>query len=750
MMGKRLPELGHAVPTLNPSICRNPNFHAQHSPMGAFMSFTAGHAGSGGGIGVEIGKPATQNLFVGVKQGGRREKKTLRCLPFLKGFSGPSAAANYDVEKAAAVAAAERAYEAYPADQLKREYGWATDKWTTPDFTFTLFTPFDSIPEPGEHEAMKRALLPAVVGRLEVDNTQGTHTKTAVFAIDFGEAGTRLLGEDEATHRGFAWRRKMGVLATLEGDGDLQMLQRWSVAEGLTDTNPIHALGNTAGLVVEVPAGQKRSLLIAIGVHLDGVVTTGLEGRYYYTRYYTGLEDVLTTALDQAPRLIARSEALDAELAGSGLSADQQFLIAHATRSYYGSTQMLDIGGEPYWVVNEGEYCMMNTLDLTVDQVFWELEHNPWLVKNELDMFTRHYAYHDDVRAPGGNARPGGLSFTHDQGVNNNFSPRGQSSYELARLTGCFSFMTMEELLNWVLTATCYVAKTGDADWLTANRKTLAACAESIKARCNADGIMAFDSTLCQGGAEITTYDSLDESLGQARANTYIAVKTWAAWIGLKLLDTLAGEDVVDAEYPIDAIADAIRRAIGPDGVLPAVLEPNNPGYHSRILPVVEALIYPFYWLESLTHRGVNGSARGLLSRSLQGPFIETLKQHTLALLHDSQRRNLFADGGLRLSSTSNNSWMSKIAIFQYVSRVVLRLHEEDAQVAKLFSAADTAHVNWQIEGVSGFWACSDQFINGEAKGSRYYPRVITTALFLDEKNAMRLSDPKVAQPSGV
>ena len=41
--------------------------------------------------------------------------------------------------------------------------------------------------------------------------------------------------------------------------------------------------------------------------------------------------------------------------------------MAHGTRGYYGSTQMLDVGGEPFWVVNEGEYCMMNTLDLAID-----------------------------------------------------------------------------------------------------------------------------------------------------------------------------------------------------------------------------------------------------------------------------------------------------------------------------------------------------------------------------------------------
>ena len=39
-------------------------------------------------------------------------------------------------------------------------------------------------------------------------------------------------------------------------------------------------------------------------------------------------------------------------------------------------------------------------------------------------------------------AYPGGLSFTHDQGVGNAFSPAGRSAYEQSGLTGLFSHMT--------------------------------------------------------------------------------------------------------------------------------------------------------------------------------------------------------------------------------------------------------------------------------------------------------------------
>src|SRR5688500_259169 len=419
-----------------PAFEGNISFNAQHAPVGAFMSFTCGHFGGGGGIGAEIGRPANQSIYVGVKRGDRRSPSPIRCLPFIRrakavteGGNGPPAEANYSVEHAPESVAC--SIETYPRDQIRRHYGWATDAWVTPDCTFTIYTPFGPIPEPGtDAERLRLSLLPAVVASLTVDNRDGNVTKTGVFGIDFVEPGTRLIDGSEAhpSKLGFAWRRHMGALGMLEGSDDgLFAFQRWSVAEGVADLNPIHELGTCGGLAFEVPPGETRTLVLAIGVHLDGVVTTGLEGRYYYTRHYASLDEVLATALERAPELRARAERLDAKLLASGLSPQQQFMVAHGTRSYHGSTQLLDVGGEPFWVVNEGEYCMMNTLDLAVDHVFWELEHNPWVVRNLLSNFVRHYSYRDQVVARGARGAPhkllpGGISFCHDMGVNNNFS----------------------------------------------------------------------------------------------------------------------------------------------------------------------------------------------------------------------------------------------------------------------------------------------------------------------------------------
>ncbi len=123
---------------------------------------------------------------------------------------------------------------------------------------------------------------------------------------------------------------------------------------------------------------------------------------------------------------------------------------------------------------------------------------------------------------------------------------------------------------------------------------------------------MAYDSARCASGREITTYDSLDESLGQARANTYLATKCWATWLALDLASRLrfmAGDVPAEPVAPLaEQLADTLINSVS-EGFIPAVLEKNSPGYRSRILPVIESLIYPAYWLSMI--RKLAGRSRG-------------------------------------------------------------------------------------------------------------------------------------------
>jgi hypothetical protein len=738
--------------------------------MGAFMSFTCGNPGTRGGIGLQIGQPGDQEVFIGVIDGDRYADAPLKCLPFYIGAVSKAADA-FLVEQAGPSEQNVRP-DAVPFDpkEIERFYSWCTDTWRAGNMTFTVYTPFGAIPDPSKatDQEMREGLRPAVVAQLVIDNTKGTKPKTGIFTLNHARPGPRMIDEDlgSAGRVGFAFRREAGVAAEVfdlssskKSAGPQPFgFMRWSATDGIRERfNPVHLLGSCPGVGFEVPAGKRYGMILAIGSYLANIETTGLDGRYLYTRYCNGLTDVLRSTLDRADKLMAAAEAIDEKLEASPLSDDQRFMIAHSTHSYYGSTQLLEVDKQPLWVVNEGEYCMMNTLDLAVDHVFWELDRNPWVVRNLLDTFVEKYSYTDEIKIykdefvapvydkeldpsqppPPPDAaqlarpyerKPGGLSFCHDMGAHNNFSPKGRSSYELANLTGCFSYMTQEQLCNWILTAACYMAKTRDAAWLERNRKVVESCLTSMVNRGGEVGFAQYDSTKTAGGQEITTYDSLDHSLAQTRNNVYMAVKCWASYRALVLMF----RDLADkkAQERCQKLAERVAGVVANqamDGVLPAIFEKANPGYKSRILPAIEGCAYPLYFVKT-------GYAQQTLDQIFGGAaerkMFDALKEHTKKLLLDPGRSNLFADGGIKLSSTSNNSWMSKIAIFMHVARRVFKL-DGDPRIVEVFRKADAAHVKWQTEG-SSYWACCDQIVSGEGKASRYYPRVITSALWLD------------------
>jgi hypothetical protein len=692
------------------------SFHAHHSPVGAFGSFTCGLAGARGGLGFELGKPANQDIYVGVQRGSQEGSAEIVCLPFFVGSE--DAAARYLVEQTNAPQKGSGVL-AFPLDRMTRDYGFGSDRFSVEGLEFALYTPVEPLPDPASatRGALRDALLPAVIATLTLDNTGGTEAITAFFALAFEESGIEFLnGEEHRGRVGFTWRDKLGVLGESSDGPEPFLFSRFSLPDGLRGRGAPHRLGTVPGIGFTVPPGKRRTLTLALGWYLAGKVTTRVETSYLYASHYASLRDVLTHALDRANELRESARRFDAFGASRSLSADRQFLMAHAIRSYQGSTQLLELKGRPLWVVNEGEYCMLNTLDLTVDHVFWELAQNPWVVKNTLDTFARWYSYTDQC----------GVSFCHDMGVHNSFSPPETSSYELSGLTGCFSFMTQEELCNWVLTGACYWAKTADGGWLLQHRALLQRCLTSMIARADQHGIMTVDSSRCAGGSEITTYDSLDASLGQARNNLYLALKCWATYLALALLG-------IEREACLErasALGNAVAARALPSGLLPAVFEADSKGYSARILPASEALVYPMYWARH-ARSAVAETARAWLSRDGRfGALLRAIDAHISAALDDPEQRNVFPDGGIRLSSTSDNSWMSKIAIFQHVAERELEL-DPSVSVSALFQRADRAHAVWQRRGSAQF-ACSDQFLCGVAEGSRYYPRCVTTWLWID------------------
>ncbi|MCL6617706.1 MAG: glycoside hydrolase family 52 protein, partial [Anoxybacillus ayderensis] len=487
------------------------------------------------------------------------------------------------------------------------------------------------------------------------------------------------------------------------------------------EENWTFGLGKVGALIMDIPAGQKKTYRFAVCFYRGGYVTAGIDTSYFYTRFFRNIEDVGLYALEQAEVLKELSFRSNELTEKEWLSDEQKFMMAHAIRSYYGNTQLLENDGRPIWVVNEGEYRMMNTFDLTVDQLFFELKMNPWTVKNVLDLYVERYSYEDRVRFPGEDTEYlGGISFTHDMGVANTFSRPHYSSYELYGISGCFSHMTHEQLVNWVLCAAVYIEQTNDLEWRDNRLTILEKCLESMVHRDHPDremrnGIMGLDSTRTMGGAEITTYDSLDVSLGQARNNLYLAGKCWAAYVALeKLFRDVGNEELATlAGEQAEKCAATIVSHVTDDGYIPAVIGEGN---DSKIIPAIEGLVFPYF---TNCHEALKEDGRF-------GEYIQALHNHLRYVLHEGIC--LFPDGGWKISSTSNNSWLSKIYLCQFIARRILGWKWDEQG-----KRADAAHAAWLTHPKLSIWSWSDQIIAGEISGSKYYPRGVTSILWLEE-----------------
>ncbi|HEY3255239.1 MAG TPA: glycoside hydrolase family 52 protein, partial [Polyangiaceae bacterium] len=694
---------------------------------GAYATFTCGRFGVGGGPTIEGVAPASMDLVIGYADRGT---ENMHALPFFRGAGVP------DFSDFATDAATAPRNQRLLLPAVERNYQRSVDRWTAGDFSFAIYTPVRPLPDPDSlgEAALAEALLPVVSARLTLTNSSPI-ARRLVFAISVGRQ-CRLLDTVPGA-KAVAWGTDLAIAAR-----DVPGLEAWVAFSELEylSSNRSHLLGKTCGFALEVPPGETRSLELSFGFCRTSVVTTGLECRYFYTRFYPTLASVLAAGIERHSRLCSVAEAQAFELEQRIPNEHQRFLLAHAERSYWGNTQLLEHAGRPLWVVLEGEYAMINTLDLSVDMTFYEARHNPWTLRNLLDQFAERHSYVDRLNRPASGARgkelghirdpelvkalilppeaadlPGGISFSHDMGVAGQFSPPGSSSYELAGVIGCFSFMSAEQLVNWILIAATYVFVSFDEGWLRQKLPLLQSCLSSLQNRDDPEplrrnGLVSLDSARCAGTFEITTYDSLDSSLGQARNSLYLASKTWAAWHALQLLFERAGrvELAEAARHSAAQLEQTVLDWYEPAlGYLPALRH----GCPSAILSAVEGLVFPLFW----------GRQELLDQAGAHGPFLAQLKRHLSAVLKPGLC--LFPDGGWKLSSTSDNSWPSKIFICQHVAERVFGLRPE--------TASHSAHASWQQLGCAD-WAMTDQCFAGIGRGSKYYPRAVTAWLWLE------------------
>ncbi len=698
-------------------------FNAHHSPVGAFSSFTLGYPGPSGGFGCELGKPADQHIFIGYESAS--ERGVFNTFPFYEESSDAEEDFVLEDQGDHLEKAKLRCIE---TSEIEREFTPCIDRWAHNEFEFTIFSPTHAIPNPAtaSEEAMKTVLIPAVFAQLRLDNRKGDHDRRIFFGFQPSNFQAHIRENWNLCSKGIrslCVGRDYGVASNAEGSNTAIHFTADTIL-GEPDRDRFHFGNGTIGLLdAVVPKGEIVTIPLVMAFHRSGLVTSGIECSYYYNRFFPNLDSVILHGLEHFESYRASAQTENEKWHRETLTDSQRFHIAHSIRSYYGSTQLLDRAGEPMWVVNEGEYRMINTLDLTIDQLFFEMKQNPWTTRNVLEHYLELYSYRDQVFSPGepDAYHPGGLSFSHDMGVANCFTPQGESCYEISGLKGCFSYMTHEELVNWLCCALVYLEQTGDEAWAHQYLQTFKDLFESLCNRDHSDseqrnGIMGMDSSRTKGGAEITTYDSLDPSLGRSRGNCYLATKTWSVYLGLEKLFRKYGNND-DADLCLSQstrIMKTLLGAVREDGSLPSSIEP---GAETSILPVIEGLVYAWF----------NGRKDVFEPSSGYVEFISMMRVHLEQVLKPGCC--MFDDGSWRLTTGNTNSWLSKIYLCQFVARELLAFPENHPAMK-----SDEAHENWLKSPSNAYWAWGDQFYAGELKGSRYYPRGVTSVLWLDEK----------------
>lgn len=696
-------------------------YYSMHSPRGAGGSFVIGAENEAGGFQIQEGFIPENEVYIGVLEG-----QNLHCLPFFAKEDAPDAEENFDIGN---VQKRKISMRKIPVSDVTRTLSPASDCWEAPQLRFELLTPVKGIPDPAKasYDVLKRSVAPVIGAKFTVKN-QKDYPVTGFFGVQ-GMKGVyplsescpgKLLGVADAGGRGFA-------VSAEKYSGICREIADFSPSSAFSRVNQgVYQNCEMGGFCFDVPAGQEMTVDFVIGWFLEGNQTRGFHKLpYYYTRFFSGLEELFLYGTEQFSVLEQEAREVDREFEKLPLSAERRFFISQSIHCYWASTMLFSEGGRPRYIVNEGSYMMMNTFDLSVDHLFYECFSQAWSVKNQLKGFWEDYSYFDTVHGVAGKSGlPGGISFTHDQGSYGTFTRRGYSCYEMTNKEGCLSYMSQEELLNWILSAAIYVETSGDTQWQKEMSGVVSMCLISLLNRddpnpAKRDGVMDYDGDRCGKEGEITTYDSLDEGLGQARRNLYLAVKCWAGYLAVARLAEGIDETVVSGALEgARRCAQTVSGSFSEElGFIPAILDGKS---KTGIIPAIEALVYPYFF----------GYRSFVEEDETAQKLVHVLKQHLKGVLKPGVC--LFEDGGWRLSSGSTNTWMSKIFLCEYVAEEILGLPLLNEK-----GNPDAAALSWwqvQCARCPGI----DQVVWG-AQYSRgfHYPRAVTSVLWMADKREL-------------
>jgi len=689
----------------------------QHPPVGAWSSLTFGLPGQGVSIDHEDLAPHdSADLLVALSHGPGQTV----ALPFVTGT------ASHDYEQTHARPESAGHYRDrftfLAPPQLTRTLSPCTDTFSSPTITLTVYTPFPSIPNPKRSGQPQFYVCPGILMEVTFDNSGSDLPATGFVGLGYRGRG-RIRPMDWSTNGalvgvGFA---SQWCLAALAGP-HVATLRDNSIAEHVEAGTPvIHNGGQEGGILVKVGPRQKITMPVTFAFYHGGIATQGIDGSYYYTQFFIDLEAVAHFTLRNVGKIRESCANFDAKIAAAAPDPAKQAAIGQGLRGYNANSQLILSNNIPYFSVMGGQFTWRNALDLAVDHLPWELYRNTWIVRNVFDLYSAHYSYRDELLFPAdgdGNLNPGGLSYCHDVGSGTTYTPAGNSAYEMPNLTGGYSFMTSEELLNGVYLLASYAIVSDDEPWSRTRLATAKELLDSLEARDHVDpakrtGILKAESSICgPKGAEITTYDSLDASLKPARGSIVLAVKTWCATLMLTAYfqqhnDAEAAQRSYNfAHMTATALAGAFDAA---GGSFPANL--FAPG-DAKVLAMFEPMAVPAYC--HLKHYFAEFP-----------DLMAKMKTHAATCLKPGVCLDA-GTGAMKLSSGSTIVYPSKIALVMWVLENILEMPLTD------YPQTLTELAHWAREsGAEGTYADQVDAATRQALGGYYSPRLASAAMWL-------------------
>jgi xylan 1,4-beta-xylosidase len=695
-----------------------PFFMTHHAPVGAWSSFTFGLPGKG--VSIDHESPSVENtadFLVAVSRG----TKKVAALPFISGIINVD---NEMIQTGASTAAnnfsIKDRWSFIPPKQIKRRLSSCIDEYSGGEIALKVYTPHSKLPDPDQGHSLKYACCPGILIELTIDNTE--HEEAAVGFIGLAyQAKGRIYPLDWTTDEalsgvGFSNKWALGARTM---DKEVFTIRDNVIAQHVElGQKVVHNGGKEGGIAFTVPPLSKKTLTVAFGFFNQGKVTQGLIGNYLFNRYFSRVEEVCEYILDHADIIREDCQKYDRSLRDE-VKSDEYQVFCQSLRAYYANTQLIECDDRIYYNVSEGQYFWRNTLDLAVDHLPFELSQNPWVVKNIMDLFIDRYSYYDGIRffeSPG-KVFPGGLSFTHDMGNYTAYSPKGFSGYEMTNTKG-YSYMTIEELLNGIYCIASYAITTKDMKWIHKKAGIVVDLLISMENRDHYDplkrnGILKGESMRCgESGKEITTYDALDHSLLSSIGNLYVAVKTMCSAMLLSEFFHLAGlpDYAVRAENMLLKTKESLKGFFDEQvGCFKANIYSENT---SKVIAAVEPFAVPIFL--------------GLKSKLVHNTELKVLfDKHIKTCLKPGNCLDE-KSGGLKLSSTSRNTWPSKVILCMYVMEEMF-----DMDLQKEYSSLMRELCCW-IQTSAAERTISDQIIcdTGVVIGGSYYPRHITSALW--------------------